>query len=115
MAMAFVMRKRFRVAQLHRLATTIRMRPTTTAHVPKSMFAAFAEAMASRLALAIVRATCSTRAVYAVATAYLLVLAIVKAMSSMPAAYAEATASLQGLVIAPATCWMPVGSVVERG
>ena len=57
METAFVTRKRFRVAQLPRLATTTRMRPKTTVHANSSTLAAYAVAMVSRLALAIVLAT----------------------------------------------------------
>ena len=115
MATAFVMRKRFRVAQLPRLATIIRMRPTTTAHVPNSMLAAFAEAMVFRLAHAIALATYSMPAAYAVATASLQGLAIVRATCWMSAASAEAMALRRAHAIAPAMCWMPAEFVEERG
>jgi hypothetical protein len=57
METAFVTRKRFRVAPLPRLATTTRMRPKTTVLANSSTPAAYAVAMVTRLALAIVKAT----------------------------------------------------------
>jgi hypothetical protein len=83
-------------------------------HVPNWMLAVFAEAMASRLAHAIVPEMSSMPAVYVVATAFLQEPAIVRATCSTSAASAEAMALRRVHVIAPATCWMPAAFAVVR-
>ncbi len=115
MATGFVTRKRFRVAPMLQHATTMLTRRTMMVHVPNWMLAVFAEAMASRLAHAIVPEMSSMPAVYVAATASQQGLAIVRATCSTSAASAEAMALRQAHVIAPATCWMPAESVAERG
>ncbi len=114
MATGFVTRKRFRVAPMLQHATTMLTRRTMMVHVPNWMLAVFAEAMASRLAHAIVPATCSTSAASAEATASPMGLAIVRATCSTSAASAEAMASPMGLVIALAICWMPAVSAAVQ-
>ena len=115
MATGFVTRKRFRVAPMLQHATTMLTRRTMMVHVPNWMLAVFAEAMASRLAHAIVPEMSSMPAVYVVATAFLQEPAIVRATCWMSAASAEAMASRLAHVIAPEMCWMPAASVAERG
>ncbi len=115
MATAFVTRKRFRVALMPRLATTMLTPLTMMALASSSTRVAYAEAMVFRLAHAIVPATSSMPAAYAVATASLQGLAIVRATCWMSAASAEAMALRWALVIAPAMYWMPAESVAERG
>ena len=80
MATAFVIRKKFRVVRMLRLATTTPMPPTTMALANSSTLVEFAEATAFPLGLAIVKATCSTPAAFAVEMASPLGLAIATAM-----------------------------------
>ena len=105
----------FPVAPMHPRATITQMPRKTMVPANNSTHAAYAVAMASRLALAIAKATSSMPAAYAVATASLQGLAIVRATCWMSAASAEAMASRLAHVIAPEMCWMPAASVAERG